>query len=189
MKDPRMELKVAGVEKNSPKQGGGTLVKLEQFYKGVKVSRGHYKVVFTSEGKLSGITGVFSPNIDISPVPAIDSLSAIGIATRDLNYTNEDEKSAQEFLARFPKKRKPINASLFVVSYENQYRLVWIIGLYRERPESPQNWEYWVDAQTGTILQKKDVMIRGGHKIQVPNTPPSDSVPETVVLHLESAQV
>ncbi len=157
---PRLELKVANIKKHSPKQGGGTLVQLEQFYGEVKVSRGHFKVVFNAAGKLSGITGVFSPNVNLSPKPSIDSMGAIGIAKRDINYTPKEEKLAFEKWGDIPtpkgikKGKPPVNASLLVIPFKEQYRLVWIIGL--AKADSPGIWEFWIDAHSGAILQKKE---------------------------------
>jgi len=173
--NPGEELKIVNVSKDKY----GATVFLSQTYKGVPVAVPGVRAHFTAVGKLKGISGGFAPGIDISTTPAIDSNAAIQIAKRDLNYTNEDEKTAlRAFESLGLKEKRPITVSLIVATYEGQYHLTWLVSLYRYK--SAETWEYGIDSHSGTILWKRETGIKDGVRSEgnvspIPRPVPKDS--------------
>lgn len=164
--DPRSELKVDGVSKDEL----GTLVVLKQQFRNVQVWNTMLKANFGRDGNLYAIYGSTYPDIDLSTIPSIDSAQAIAITKRDLNYTAEDEREAIRFEESLESKRSPVNAWLLVAPYNNQYYLVWIIGLSRIQPY--EAWEYWVDAHSGAILNKKSALMMDVEPFTPNSAPP-----------------
>lgn len=152
--DPREELKVKGVAKDK----FGAMVDLKQVYRGVDIYQAGMSVHFTSSGKLKGITGGFGQVGNLSTTPTIDSNAATQIAKRDLNYTDESEKKQKEFEAIIGSNRSPVNASLVLASFQNQYHLIWIVDLTRMAAPGG-TWVYWVDAHKGAILNKESALM------------------------------
>ncbi len=138
----------------------GDQVQLKQVYKGIEVWNGRMKVNFDRSGKLSSIVvlGRICPDINISPLPTVDSSKATAIAIQDLKEIPVEESPYYYGKSFYPGKNEKdtpslINCGLFVGLFNEEYRLVWIVRV--ERPHVLGfRWEYWIDAQSGTILQK-----------------------------------
>ena len=147
--DPRSELKVDGVSKDEL----GTLVVLRQRYRDVEVWNTMLKANFGRDGNLYAIYGSTYPDIDLSPTPSIDSLSAMDIVKKDFKFTPEDEKLVRDFLESLRRKNtSPIYVSLTIAAFKGAYRLCWAVTISRLQPN--ESYQYFVDAHTGVILQR-----------------------------------
>ncbi len=141
--DVRSELKVGRV-KNFSKEMGGALVVLQQVYKGLGVSGGVLRLNFNSMGKLTEVRGSFIPDLDLSINPKIDKNGAVNLAKQDLQSLNKSITIDTAYLVIFP--------------VENKYRLAWIVRL--KASDYPfGDWIYDVDANSGTILSKRNLVI------------------------------
>ncbi len=165
MVQPHAELQVKGTSKD---RYGGT-VAFKQIYRGVDVYQGVMYAHFTPSGHLKFVNGEFYPDIDLSTTPSIDSSAAVGIAKRDLNYTDENEKRERRFEASLGSNRAPVNASLVVAYFQDCYHLIWVIDI-SGMASLGGAWVYWVEAHTGAILSKASALMDGSPS-PVPITP------------------
>ncbi|MCI0330511.1 MAG: M4 family metallopeptidase [candidate division Zixibacteria bacterium] len=155
LSDPRSELKVTRNEKNQL----GTLVVLKQLYGNVEVWNTMLKANFGRDGNLYAIYGSTYPDIDLSTAPSLDSNSALEIVIRDLEFPPGLDYGLIElerFGRRQPKGRPPLTR-LAIFSHRGKYHLVWVVRLLGYKTDS--DWEYFIDAHTGEILEKQDLII------------------------------
>lgn len=146
--NPREELKL--------RYPADKMVDFKQLYDGVEIYKSSIRAYFSPEGKLRGIMGGFVPNIDISTIPSVDSVSAIRIVKRDLKLPEDYE---DKFWPEIEKLRgrsvkRPPPAKLAIYSDKGEHHLAWVVRLYVN--ETDNDWEYFVDAHTGAILDKLD---------------------------------
>lgn len=142
MVDPRKELKINRINKY---QAGDTHIRMDQFYKGLKVF-GHQLIThFNSAGKLKSITGTFLSEINVPTTPQIDSAKAVGIALSDI-------------LSKY-KSAKPelFGIELIIYPFQDTIYLAWLIKIYIENP--PGDWEYFLNAIDGTLIYKANRMM------------------------------
>lgn len=148
----REELKLKG---KAMDQYGG-MVEFKQLYKGVEVNQSSLRAYYTPSGKLKGIMGGFAQISELSPTPTIDSLSAIGIVKRDLNYSDEEERKIKELYERqsiggIKIERSLPSAALTVKPLDGKYHLVWVVQVQKGYFG---DWQYLIDAHSGDILGK-----------------------------------
>ena len=136
IRNARTELKIYKVEKGDQ----GTEVYFKQFYKGLETSKDYgISTHFTPDGKLKNVSGTFYPDIALSPIPRISKAEALKIAKLDFDSQNKGVY------------RNPAPPSLMVFSHKGKYYLAWFIYFYR--------WRYFVDANTGKIIEKDRLPI------------------------------
>ncbi len=153
--NPQEELKVKEILRHEL----GTTVVLIQLYKGVELYHSKVPVQFSRSGKLNGVNGGFAQIQELSITPSIDSNSAIEIVKRDLEFPPGLDYGLVElerFGRRQPKGRPPLTR-LAIFSHRGKYHLVWVARLLGYKTDS--DWEYFIDAHTGDILDKQDLIV------------------------------
>jgi len=113
-------------------------VSFRQYYRGLPVKGAQYKIHLSSEGKIDMANGFYYPGIDIEISAGISESAAIDIAASDAGLSGPAGKRS--------------TSSLVVYPMQGQYKLTWQVHLSNE--ESYLNYHYFVDAQTGKILEK-----------------------------------
>ena len=131
--DSRQELKPFAVRKD---KRGWEHVKLQQFYKSLRVE-GKTMIVHINDGKqVQKVNGIYIPKIDLDTTPRISSDDAIQKAKADLNPRRQSSV--------------PPKSELIVYPYKNKNHLAWKILIISQEPLG--EFIYYVDAHSGNII-------------------------------------
>ncbi|PLX10382.1 MAG: neutral protease [Marinilabiliales bacterium] len=137
-----------------------THIKMQQFYKGVKVDGGQV-ILHARDGEIYRFNGTYFPTPKISDVvPFIQSQEAETIALADV----AEITSIGEMRSFGIKQLEYELAVSELVIYHfdrdlESEKLAWHITL---RPNFLETWEYYVDAKTGDVLHKYDATCSDG---------------------------
>ncbi|RLD41562.1 MAG: neutral protease [Bacteroidetes bacterium] len=129
-----------------------THIKMQQYFEGIKVYGGQI-ILHGSNGVLNVFNGTYFPTPNIKNIiPKYEMLSAENIAFEDISKiaTIGDVKSFDIKQLEYEK----AVSELVIYHYDreiNSEKLAWHITL---RPNFLERWEYFVDAQTGEIINK-----------------------------------
>lgn len=140
---------------------------LQQEYKGVPVWGSVLKLHATSSNDLREMSGRFVPNLNIDVRASISSERALDIALDDLGpaeYRWQNparEQMIQEIFDNESRSWKPDPTLMIAPVNGNfdsgEYRLVWKMMIAVDGTKLG-NWEYFVDAHTGEIINKYNSM-------------------------------
>lgn len=133
--DPATEI---AVRKEYFEADGSTHIRLDQYYKGLKVYTGELVAHFTPEGVLGTINGHPVPDLDMDVNPAMPGQSAIKVASDDLKS--------------FFGEARPSDPELVVFPWQGVNYLAYRLFLYSDSPMG--RWEYFVDARTAEVIFK-----------------------------------
>ena len=122
---------------------GMTHEKYQQYYNGIPVEFGIYKVHLKNQ-KLSSINGEFYSIKEISITPSISDLEAISKAKQHINAEKYVEESEAPTLVIFPK----------IEGINKINRLAYKLDIYAERPLYRA--DVYVDAKSGEIIFKNN---------------------------------
>lgn len=129
------------LEKNNDKLGY-TFMRFQQVYKGVPVY-GFTQTAHVKDGVLTSISGEIVPNLDnkskLKLENKINRNKAIEIAEKDLGFEALYEE-------------KPLSELVVYIS-DNEVNYAYQVNLNFLSPE-PGNWNYFIDAATGKIIDK-----------------------------------
>ena len=135
MQDPAQELVPRKIEQDAL---GMTHVYFKQTYHGVEVYGGDLAAHFSAQGRLRTVNGNYKAGISVRTTPALAQAAAEQIAATDL--------LGGQVGPRFPDTR------VMIFRQDGADHLAWVV---RVRLDGPiVNWEYFIDATTGTILHK-----------------------------------
>ncbi|MDR1123296.1 MAG: hypothetical protein LBL61_01535 [Elusimicrobiota bacterium] len=109
----------------------------EQYYKGLQVETAYVKVNAGNDGGLLNYQSTYIPDIDIAVKPAVEAAAAAATAAADAS--GAPEGAAQLVVYPSPLDSKPLLAWKIIVS-----------GGAAE----PGKWTYYVDAQSGALLNR-----------------------------------
>jgi len=129
------------------KAGGHRSVVFQQVHKDVPVLGGQLKMFFTSDDRLVMLSSEIYPDVTVDTEPDISSKQAITTALRDCGQIYESDEITAPQLCIVPLYRPD--------AFE--YRLCW--RLYVNRPAIPRKWQYLIDAHTGAILGRINVLV------------------------------
>jgi bacillolysin len=142
---------------------GGTALRLQQVYDGVPVWGAAQAALVSNDGILTVFSGTVTPNLEekngLKKEKKINANQAIKIAQTDLGYAPDYEK-------------KP-SAELVVLTQGDDAVYAYLVNLNFLEPK-PGNYNYFVDAATGEILDKYNDLHEakpgGGNGITGTNT-------------------
>lgn len=120
---------------------GVTHITFRQTHNGIPVEGGEYKVHIREDGRIDMANGFYYPNITTSTKPVIAPELAVAKALTDLGFPDSKNNGKVPELVLLP-----VNDSSLVLSYKTDIYLI----------EPYQNWIYYLDANTGEVLQKYD---------------------------------
>lgn len=143
--NPRQELKAIdiSVDENSYKH-----IHFEQIEKGLKVGVVGYRVHINPAGILYSLHGQIDPEArTVDTNPGISEQQAMEIALNDTLVTKADRQDIEP---------KVHSATLLIGRFAEKLRLVWAISVSRGIGYS---WGFWIDAQTGAILESGSSII------------------------------
>ena len=144
-----------------------THTKLQQTYKGVSVFGSELILHGDATNTVVEVNGRFTPALSLDVTPSVTSDGALNIALADLGAAEyrwqnaEQEKIIKEVYHDNTRTWKP--APELVIAPKNgdfnngEYRLSWKMMIAVDGAKRG-NWEYWIDAQTGVIINKFNSM-------------------------------
>lgn len=142
-KNAKEQFKVLSVEKD---ELGLTVVRFQQMFKGVPVWGSTQSAVVNEDGVIKAFSGTVVADLDkksLQTSKKVNANKALKIAKRDLGFDPKLEKDA-----------KPERV---VYTDGDSARHAYFINLNFLQPE-PGNWNYFIDIETGEILNKYNDM-------------------------------
>jgi bacillolysin len=137
------QLNVVSVEKDSL---GNTVVRIQQTYEGVPVWGSTQSAVVKENGVLQAFSGTVVPELD-------EKISS----SKKKIHAKKALKIAKDDLGLHPKLEKEAKPELVIYTDEHTASFAYFINLNYLEP-SPGNWNYFIDAKTGAILNKYNDM-------------------------------
>ncbi len=138
--------------KQSKTHRGVTHVTFNQYYNGMPVEGAQYKVHIRADGRVDMANGYYYPDINISGRASVSPGSAMNTALGDLEIAAAEQiKDIPELVVY------PVNDTSLILAYK--------IHMLIEEPYT--NWIYFIEAQTGEILEKQNQLsgITGTGKV------------------------
>jgi len=145
--DPRVEFIVEGELDDTNLH----TVILDQVHDGVKVRYGYFSIHFGPDRPVSfnDVVGAYDPEAKkVNTKAAIGEEQAKNIVINDMDKVKVD----------WPENAKPEikNAELSIARFDKELKLAWAISVTK----GYSGWGYWIDAQTGKILESGSSAIR-----------------------------
>ncbi len=153
--DSKQSFQVISIEKDKL---GYTFLRLQQVYKGIPVFGSTQTAHVNQDGVLTSISGAAVPNLDKHDKLKLD---------KKINK-NDAIKNAQADLGFEPEYEKNPKADLVVYYHDDEARYAYLVNLNFLYPE-PGNWNYFIDAVTGDIINKYN-SINYGKPVPIPTT-------------------
>jgi parallel beta-helix repeat protein len=132
---------------NKVKAGGRWFVTFRQTHKGVPVLGGQLTTSFTRDDRLITLASDIYPDIEVQTKPKIDTKKAVWSTLADCSGAPDNCRLSDTQLCILPM-RQPEGL---------EYVLCW--KLYIFQPTLHKKWQYLVDAATGRIVSKSDVIV------------------------------
>ncbi len=157
-------------------------IKLQQFYKGLKVYGGEAILHTDRSGAIELFSGRNFPSPSIKDVqPSIDATDAIALA---INHVAQFDNIVKEYDSpnAFIQKKED-HAELVIYHIEQDIekeRLAWALNIH---PNKVSHWKYFIDAKTGEILEKYKTLcqlhhgVEGAHPSEETIAKPAEIVP------------
>jgi len=159
MTDPGVELRLEGVQQSLT----GRHIRLRQYYRGVEVCGGDISVHTDRFGQVRVVHSNYFPKINTGVAASLPAGSAVDIA---VNATNAYSitGSPQSKLVIFPNRE-----ALKMDDYTDAYRLAHRVIVRSQRPAG--TWEYIIDASTGEIMRRRNLLrfFEGQGRVFNPN--------------------
>ncbi len=126
-------------------------VKMQQYYKGVKVYGGQI-ILHGKNGLINTMNGTYFPTPTIDLTPVFTENAAIKIVKKDVSAISQivDPHQIKNKLLTFNETESELVVYHFKLNILNE-KLVWHITV---RPNVLERWEYFVDAGNGHIVNK-----------------------------------
>jgi len=138
IKDARSEFKLQMVQAD---ELGYEHVRLNQYYRGIRVERSELIVHINNERKIYQVNGDYTPDIKISAAPTIAGSEALEIGI--------DHFQGEPIL------EVRLEPELVIYPLGNRHYLAYHYILYTEKLSGePGLWRYYVDAHTGEIINR-----------------------------------
>lgn len=142
---------------------GMSHAKLQQTYKGIPVWGSELILHGDRNNTVIEVNGRFTPDLDVDATPTVSASNALNIALADLGPADyrwqnaEQEKIIRQVFKDSSKTWKP-NPEVIITPRKGdfdkgEYRLAWKITIAVDGAKMG-NWEYFVDAKTGEIINK-----------------------------------
>ncbi len=153
IKSPSQELKVIETTKGIK---DNVHHKFQQYHKGIKILDAQINTQ-EKNGQVYFVNGNWDKTpSEININPSIESKTAIQHVIDDLDHFQPIPDKLKRFV-----NNKQIQSELVIANLEGNQTLVWFVDIYESLSE---HWEYMVDAQTGDILKKLNVVCKiDGH--------------------------
>ncbi|MDD5427406.1 MAG: M4 family metallopeptidase [candidate division Zixibacteria bacterium] len=133
MTTPSEELKL---QRTDPDILGMKHVRLQQYYRNIRVAGGDMVVHFNPENIIQTVNGNYYPAIETDPRPGLSFNEAKTIAL------SHKDKEASQF--------EVSDSELVVFPWNNDYYLCWRMMIKSSFPQG--RWEYYIDAHRGQVV-------------------------------------
>jgi Zn-dependent metalloprotease len=137
--------------------------RFQQMYQGVPVNGGELLVHVKNASMVTAINGRIFPDIDVDPNPYLDKNAIIDLAIKmtDATKFRWEDPLAEDLLDKTAAFKSWYPDPKLEIFYKNnQYYLVYHVMIAVDKPE-PANWEYFIDAQTGELIHKRNSLYTG----------------------------
>ena len=130
---------------------GFSHIKMQQYYKGVKVYGGQV-IIHGKSGLINTMNGTCFPTPTINLTPLVNKSDAIRVVEKDMSAITHiiDPNQIKNKLLSYKESESELVVYHFKLNLLNE-KLVWHITF---RPNVLERWEYFVDAKTGEIVNK-----------------------------------
>ena len=146
-----------------------THLRHQQYYKGIAVEGGVY-IVHIRGGVIESVNGAAYEVGEVNTIPLVDERTALAnvlkqVGAKKYKWENTEEIAMLRKIFENPDFNYEPKGELVFFPIKGQYiagvefRLAYKFNVYAEEPESRAN--YFVDAQTGVILGKHDLIHTG----------------------------
>jgi parallel beta-helix repeat protein len=132
---------------NKVRAGGRWFVRFRQVYNGLTVLAGQLKMSFTPDDRLFTFASDVYPDVAVDTDPNVEGAEALSVALSDCGWISENDTVTGPELTIVPLRRPQDFA----------YRLCW--RLYVLQPAIHKKWQYIIDAHTGRIIGKSNVLV------------------------------
>jgi hypothetical protein len=129
------------------KANGRWHVGFRQVHKGVPVLGSRLRMSFSRDDKLLMFGSDAYPDVEVETKPAIDQEHALRLARADCQDTAGKDRVGDAELCILPIRRPEVF----------DYRLCWKLHVFQ--PQIHKKWRYLIDADTGRILSKLNVLV------------------------------
>ena len=118
-------------------------VRLNQVHQGLRVVGGEVIVHFNQRDEAYQVNGQYIPGLALGTAAAVDADQTVKVAQQDLAAQTRPIGSLEA------------TPTLVVFARDCEPRLAYELTLYEARGKhGPERWRYWVDAQSGSVLQR-----------------------------------
>ena len=146
-------------------------VKFQQTYKSIPIINAEYFVHIRPNGSVDMVNGLYFSGIDLNINPQIDKNTAINIATSNLGNNIVLRHDLESQLVLYP-----MDGNLY---------LSWEIIISAKFPLGV--WEYYINANSGEIVSKRNIMVStNGSGNIYPTHPGRSSVTNSTLYRLDS---
>ncbi len=130
---------------------GFSHIKMQQYYKGVKVYGGQV-IIHGKSGLINTMNGTCFPTPTTNLTPLVNKSDAIRVVEKDMSAITHiiDPNQIKNKLLSYKESESELVVYHFKLNLLNE-KLVWHITF---RPNVLERWEYFVDAKTGEIVNK-----------------------------------
>jgi len=137
-------------------------IKLQQFHKGLKVYGGEATLHTDRSGSIELFSGRNFPSPSITDiVPSINAASAIEIAIGHVAQFDKIVKGSDSPNRFIQEKEDKAELVIYHVEQDiKKERLVWALNIH---PNRVSHWNYFVDAQTGAVLNQYKTLCQLHH--------------------------
>ncbi len=147
LQDPLAEL---DIEESFQDMEGKFHVRYQQMYQGIPVWGQELTVHLDENGEIYAINARYSPTPTLELRRNVPAQQAIDIATRDLN-TRTPVEDLSPMVKDILSYSGPVAKQYIWIGQDGSEHLVWHVQI---RPNLRDNWYYFIDAETGEIVEK-----------------------------------
>lgn len=120
-------------------------VRFQQTYKGIPIHKATYQVHIRPDGRIDMANGNYYKDVEVSTSSSVGSSSAEQTALSDLGGNVELQNQIET------------TKMIYYNSTEDNFSLAWKVLISSGEP-SPGEWQYFIDAANGQILDKSDLV-------------------------------
>lgn len=132
--------------------------KFQQMYHDIPVHGGELVVHVKNENTVTAINGKIFPDIQVDTTPYLNKNAIIDLAIKltDATKFRWEDPLAEDILDKTTNLKSWYPDPQLQIYYKDgQYFLIYYVKIAVDLPE-PANWEYFIDAQTGEVLHKRN---------------------------------
>ena len=156
--DPASEFEI---EKIKTDRVGNQHIRLQQYYRGIEVVGGQMTLHYHDQ-EITALSSRHFPTPEVDDLtPALSTTTAFDIAYQDVQNLTDVSGISPSMKQMFPEMTDRSKLVVYHTSLDPESeRLAWELNI---RPNTGSNWTYYIDANSGKILQKVNNICKFHH--------------------------